>query len=192
MGKNVLHKRSVVVENGQPKLPTSAQTEYGEIAINYAAGYETLSIRNSANEIVPFSSDSQINAKLNTKISGITMNNTALTVSGGVVDLGVVLTDVEERVIAEAFNDLNDKIAAISGETQNSVTGITMNETTFTVSGGVIDLGEVMTDENDYVISTALNDLNDRLSNLESNMTPVKVVNSVSQMTDENTVYILI
>lgn len=192
MGKNVLHKRSVVVENGVPKLPTSAQTEYGEIAINYAAGFETLSIRNNANEIVPFSSDFQINAKLNTKISGITMNNTALTVSGGVVDLGVVLTDVEERVIAEAINDLNDRVAAISGSTEDSITGVTMNGSALTVSGGVVDLGEVMTDENDYVISAALNDLNDRLSNLESNTTPVKAVNSVSQMTDENTVYILI
>lgn len=57
--KKVLHKRSVTVENELPKLPTSSQLEYGELAINYADGYETISIKNNNNEIVTFSSDSK-------------------------------------------------------------------------------------------------------------------------------------
>ena len=57
--KKVLHKRSVAVENELPKLPTSSQLEYGELAINYADGYETISIKNNNNEIVTFSSDSK-------------------------------------------------------------------------------------------------------------------------------------
>lgn len=114
-----LHKRSVVVENGHPKLPISSQIEYGEIAVNYAAGYETLSIRNSEDGIATFSSDSLISSKIDTKISGITMNGTALTVSGGVVDLGVVLTEEEELVIAAALNDLNDRVAELSADTSN-------------------------------------------------------------------------
>ena len=55
--KKLLHIRSNVVENGAAKLPTSQQIEYGEIAINFADGYETLSIRNSNDEIVKFSND---------------------------------------------------------------------------------------------------------------------------------------
>lgn len=58
--KKVLHKRSVVVVDNRPKLPTSAQTQYGEIALNYADGYETMSIRNNNDKIVPFSSDNTI------------------------------------------------------------------------------------------------------------------------------------
>ena len=51
------HKKSTVVENGSPKLPTAAQLELGEIAINFAKGYETLSIKNNNNEIVTFTND---------------------------------------------------------------------------------------------------------------------------------------
>jgi hypothetical protein len=51
------HKKSTVVENGGPKLPTAAQLELGEIAINFAKGYETLSIKNNNNEIVTFTND---------------------------------------------------------------------------------------------------------------------------------------
>ncbi len=58
--KKVLQKRSVVVVDNQPKLPTSAQIEYGEIALNYADGHETMSIRNNNDKIVPFSSDNTI------------------------------------------------------------------------------------------------------------------------------------
>lgn len=58
-GKKILHKRSNVVTDGSPKLPTADQLEYGEIAINYADGNETLSIKNSNNEIVTFVSKEQ-------------------------------------------------------------------------------------------------------------------------------------
>lgn len=37
-----------------PKLPTSEQLEYGEIAINYGDGIETIAIRNEKDEIVKF------------------------------------------------------------------------------------------------------------------------------------------
>lgn len=51
--KIIVHKRSSAVnDDGTPKIPTSEQLQYGEIAINYADGVETLSIKNSSNEIV--------------------------------------------------------------------------------------------------------------------------------------------
>ena len=52
--KHLLHVKSSTVTNGSPKLPLPADIEYGEIAINYADGYETISIKNSNNEIVSF------------------------------------------------------------------------------------------------------------------------------------------
>jgi len=55
--KSISHKKSSVIENGLPKLPTAAQLELGELAINFADGYETLSIKNSNNEIVTFTND---------------------------------------------------------------------------------------------------------------------------------------
>lgn len=50
--KRILNKRSSVVENGQPKLPTADMMEYGEIALNFAVDKETLSIKNSNDSIV--------------------------------------------------------------------------------------------------------------------------------------------
>ena len=58
------HKKSVVVENGKPKLPTQDQIVYGEIAINYAKDVETMSIKNNSDEIVTFSSDKIIEKKI--------------------------------------------------------------------------------------------------------------------------------
>lgn len=37
-----------------PKLPTCEQLEYGEIAINYGDGIETIAIRNEKDEIIKF------------------------------------------------------------------------------------------------------------------------------------------
>lgn len=61
---HVSHKKSVVVENGKPKLPTPDQIVYGEIAINYAKDVETISIKNNSDEIVTFSSDKVIETKI--------------------------------------------------------------------------------------------------------------------------------
>ena len=37
--EHLIHKRSSQVVENQPKLPTSEQIEYGEIAVNYAKGH---------------------------------------------------------------------------------------------------------------------------------------------------------
>lgn len=59
----VLNKRSDQVSlSGVPVAPSSSQLSYGELAINYADGAETLFIKNSDNEIASFSND---NALLN-------------------------------------------------------------------------------------------------------------------------------
>ena len=56
MSRTVLNKRSnVVLEDGSPKIPTADTLNYGEIAINYNAGTETISLKNSNNEIVALS-----------------------------------------------------------------------------------------------------------------------------------------
>lgn len=41
-------------DNVSPKLPTSEQLQYGEIAINYGEGIETIAIRNENDEIIKF------------------------------------------------------------------------------------------------------------------------------------------
>lgn len=68
MSRTVLNKRSnVVLEDGSPKIPTADQLNYGELAINYNAGKETISFKNSNNEIVALS--------VSQAISDATFNN---------------------------------------------------------------------------------------------------------------------
>ena len=85
--KKVYHKKSNVVVNGAPKLPTASQIDYGELAINYAPGVETLSIKNSSGDVVTFSSDT--------------------------------VKEKDERVIAEALNDLNSRVIDVEQDVQN-------------------------------------------------------------------------
>ena len=68
MSRTVLNKRSnVVLEDGSPKIPTADQLNYGELAINYNDGKETISFKNSNNEIVALS--------VSQTISDTTFNN---------------------------------------------------------------------------------------------------------------------
>lgn len=60
----VYHKRSSVVTEGMPKQPTTDQIDYGEIAVNYADGYESLFIKNSSNEIIDFKSGEYVDNAL--------------------------------------------------------------------------------------------------------------------------------
>lgn len=54
--KTVLLKRTKdVLEDGSPKIPTTEQVEYGEFAINYKSGLESLSFKNSDDQIVTIS-----------------------------------------------------------------------------------------------------------------------------------------
>ena len=59
-GQYLKHKRSSVVVNNAPKLPSLDKIDIGEIAINFAEGYETLSILNNNSGITTFSSDNTI------------------------------------------------------------------------------------------------------------------------------------
>ena len=63
MAQSVKFKRSSVVSGGNPKLPTASQIEVGELAINFAAGHETISILNSSSGIATFSSDEVLSQK---------------------------------------------------------------------------------------------------------------------------------
>ena len=50
--KEILIKRSNEVVNGAGKLPQPSDLQYGELAINYANGHESLSFKNDGNEVV--------------------------------------------------------------------------------------------------------------------------------------------
>ena len=79
--------RSSAVIDGKPKLPTTDQLSEGEIAINYAEGYETLSFKNNSNEIVSLSVKTVDDVKVNgnsvvsNKTANITMKGSTTPVA---------------------------------------------------------------------------------------------------------------
>lgn len=102
MSKNIRHlqhiKSNVVIEE-KPKLPTAEVLVEGEIAVNYADGYETISIKSSSGNIVTFSSDNYYSSK---KLgSGFTGENSAVTVTD--------VIEQDERITSAALNDLNTR-----------------------------------------------------------------------------------
>ena len=52
-----------------PKLPTCEQLEYGELAINYGDGIETIAIRNEKDEIVKFIPEHKVKEYIDQKFA---------------------------------------------------------------------------------------------------------------------------
>lgn len=107
MAKNVEHVshiKSKLKTNGLPQLPSPDKLVDGEIAINYAEGVETISIRNENSAITTFSSDNYYTEK---KLGSGFTNNDA-TVTEAIDDLEYMVVNKEEA-IAAALNDLNDR-----------------------------------------------------------------------------------
>ena len=107
MAKNVEHVshiKSKLKTNGLPQLPSPDKLVDGEIAINYAEGVETISIKNESGSIVTFSSDNYYTEK---KLgSGFTNNDVTVTKAIDGIEYMVVN---KEEAIAAALNDLNDR-----------------------------------------------------------------------------------
>ena len=61
----VIHKRSSVITDGKPKLPSSDVLDYGELAINYADGMEVITLKNTSNEIIEFRSKEYVDNEIN-------------------------------------------------------------------------------------------------------------------------------
>ena len=107
MAKNVEHVshiKSKLKTNGLPQLPTADKLVDGEIAINYAEGVETISIRNENSAITTFSSDNYYTEK---KLGSGFTNNDA-TVTEAIDDLEYMVVN-KEKAIAAALNDLNGR-----------------------------------------------------------------------------------
>lgn len=95
--RHVKHLKSNVVEqSGYPKIPAVNALEYGEIAVNYAEGLETISLKNSNNSVVTFKPNTNIFIK--NFLSPITINDVCNVLSVGNVynyqDFNISFLDV--------------------------------------------------------------------------------------------------
>ena len=65
--KHLIHANSNSIINGKPKQPSDTRIKYGELAVNYKKGSETIFIKNDEDEISSFSSDAIINQQIKIK-----------------------------------------------------------------------------------------------------------------------------
>ena len=168
MAKNVEHVshiKSKLKTNGLPQLPTADKLVDGEIAINYAEGVETISIRNENSAITTFSSDNYYTEK---KLGSGFTNNDA-TVTEAIDDLEYMVVNKEEA-IAAALNDINGRKLDASAYTPTDLSNYyTKSETSGATE--IYDLvgsgftSSSITDviiENEEITSNALNELSSR------------------------------
>jgi hypothetical protein len=155
MSRTVLNKRSnVVLEDGNPKIPTADQLNYGEIAINYASGVETLSTKNADDEVVSV----LINGMMQTIGESLAMHEARNDNPHGVtkeqVGLGNVdnTSDVDKPISTAQQAELDTKLnnAANGGVANNLTTnssdvalsaaqGIVLNQKISEMTGGAIE-----------------------------------------------------
>lgn len=87
------------------KAPNASDLLFGEIAVNYAAGGETLFIKNSDGEVVSFPN---INIILDNELA----------IAGGMADLDNRLTTLTENV-TERFGEIAEQLGKIETALQN-------------------------------------------------------------------------
>ena len=94
------------------KKPKASELNYGEHAINYNADHEFLSVKNSNGNVITFSSDNYTKSKYDQALSETSDNavaNSAIT--------KVIISN--EKVVAAALNDLNDRKLDASAYTKS-------------------------------------------------------------------------
>lgn len=145
---------SVFIASGQtgPKLPTPDVLIQGEIAVNLAKGVETLSIKNTDNEIVTFSSDKIIKKVIvdNERITAAALNDLEVN-KQDVLTAGQGI-DITNNVISATL-DVTVDDALDSGSTNPVANSAITSE---------FDEIKNIIDENELIIASALNDLEER------------------------------
>lgn len=119
MKRVTIHKRSSVAD----QMPASL--EYGEIAVNYSANKEFLSIRNSSNNMVIFPSSGIITTAINTAV------NTEKTRAQGAestlqtnIDNEATARANKDTELENAINEYKTTVAAALNELQNRTTSL--------------------------------------------------------------------
>lgn len=187
MANKIIHKHSSVITDGKAKLPTASQLEYGELAINYADGVETISMKNSANEIVEIKTTNYLEKIIvdNELVTAAALTNLDerieemdSTFSNAISETNEKVTK-NELVTAHALTDLDDRIKFIEeGGLDMSGKYVTIQDyeetefvtaTVLTELGDQIDTINTVIEDNEHVTAAALTDLNKRLTNVEAN-----------------------
>jgi hypothetical protein len=167
MANKLIHKRSSVITDNKPKLPQADGLEFGEIAINYADGYETISFKNTENEIVEVRTREYFEDIINENEEAVSKALNDLNTRVDETEKAYAAADDALKVYAEGLIDGLDIPTNLS-ELTNDVSFVTLEvvkqlikEATKRIDGGVINtentptvntIGEI-TENNEILIN---------------------------------------
>ena len=178
--KHIVHKRtSDILVNGNPKLPQPEQIAYGELAINFAKDVETISFKNTNNEIVTIPTETQINNKLENIKNEIPEEVYIGEELEGTPDLFIDTTSnvsidiYTKEQIDEITNELNNKINNI---TSPDAGVISVNGMTGIVNLEIPSIDGLVTNEQ---FQNEVNSLNDKINNVKPEL-PENIVTTVN------------
>lgn len=119
MRRITIHKRSSVAN----QMPASL--EYGEIAVNYSANNEFLSVKNSNNNIVIFPASGIITTAINAAVSAETVRATsAETILQTNITNEATARGNKDTELETAINEYKLTVAAALNELQNRTTSL--------------------------------------------------------------------
>lgn len=122
-----LLKSRVTLQDGDeiiPKRPNPNKMAYGRLAVNYAKGYETLSTKNDADEIVEFKSINYIEDLINQVFGSIVGGETSTiknTVTDGVITSDAKLSKEDGNILQINEDGLFTTFKLLYGEDSNGV-----------------------------------------------------------------------
>lgn len=119
MSKKILLKRSSTVTDGSPKLPEADDMSYGELAINFADGYERISMKNSNNDIVEL--DVNVSSTLSDHMSDTDNPHSVTKSQIGLSDVDNT-SDADKPVSALQQEALDDKLYRYSVDDEGDTT----------------------------------------------------------------------
>lgn len=144
--KKLLVKRSKT-EN---KIPLQTDLDYGELALNYFSGKETIYIKNSANNIIDFPNKKVVDTINNTLISHVNNKNNPHEITKAQVGLSNVdnTSDVNKPISLLQQDALNQRVAtteivdnlttASSDRPLSAKQGIELNKKLDDITGGAV------------------------------------------------------
>lgn len=130
MAIDILNKRSKDLnDDGSPKLPSAEDLKYGQIAINYAKGKETIAIKNDQDEVVA----------INSGIKGVKVgsNTTNESVTNGIVTVANASNDRDGTITSNMYRQLSTKYLISDIQTNTNDEDVAIQITGFTANGGM-------------------------------------------------------
>lgn len=142
MANKIIHKHSAVVNGNVAKLPSPEMLEYGELAVNYAVGNETVSFKNNNDEIVTI--------RTNEYLTEIIEENELITAEA-LINLDNRVIDLENAPDPETYFVLNTSY--MQDEESSAAVFASLEEAYY--AGKMIVLANTA-DESEFVLPTTV------------------------------------